>query len=44
MKEPNILGHESAGTVIKCGERVYHLKVGDRVAIEVCKNTVLSYK
>ena len=44
MKEPNILGHESAGTVIKCGERVYHLKVGDRVAIEVRHVVYLSMK
>lgn len=28
------LGHESAGTVLRVGEAVTHLKVGDRVALE----------
>lgn len=29
-----ILGHEAAGIVLKCGEGVTNLKVGDRVAVE----------
>ena len=31
---PFILGHECAGTIVKIGEKVEHLKVGDRVALE----------
>ena len=34
VREPMILGHECAGTVVKVGLNVHHLKVGDRVAIE----------
>ncbi|KAG5983805.1 hypothetical protein E4U55_007121 [Claviceps digitariae] len=34
VKEPMVLGHESAGTVIEAGDQVTHLKPGDRVAIE----------
>ncbi|KAL6035786.1 hypothetical protein STEG23_005183, partial [Scotinomys teguina] len=34
VKKPMVLGHEAAGTVIKVGEIVKHLKPGDRVAIE----------
>ncbi|XP_063722701.1 sorbitol dehydrogenase-like [Symsagittifera roscoffensis] len=34
VKEPMILGHESAGTVLEVGSEVKTLKVGDRVAIE----------
>ncbi|KAG6002446.1 hypothetical protein E4U21_003089 [Claviceps maximensis] len=34
VKEPMVLGHESAGTVIEAGDEVTHLKPGDRVAIE----------
>jgi len=34
VKKPMTLGHESAGTVIRCGENVKNLKPGDRVAIE----------
>ncbi|KAG5977341.1 hypothetical protein E4U13_000749 [Claviceps humidiphila] len=34
VKEPMVLGHESAGTVIETGNEVTHLKPGDRVAIE----------
>ena len=34
MKEPMTLGHESAGVVMKVGEAVTTLKVGDRVALE----------
>ncbi|KAG5938817.1 hypothetical protein E4U59_003570 [Claviceps monticola] len=34
VKEPMVLGHESAGTVIETGDEVTHLKPGDRVAIE----------
>lgn len=36
-KDPNQeigLGHECAGTIVKVGPQVKHLKVGDRVAIE----------
>ncbi|KAK8010051.1 sorbitol dehydrogenase-like protein [Apiospora arundinis] len=29
-----ILGHEASGIVLKCGEAVTNLKVGDRVAVE----------
>jgi len=34
LKDPVILGHESAGEVIGVGEAVTHLRPGDRVAIE----------
>ncbi|KHN94716.1 xylitol dehydrogenase [Metarhizium album ARSEF 1941] len=34
VKQPMVLGHESAGTVVEAGSRVRHLKPGDRVALE----------
>lgn len=34
VKEPMVLGHESAGVVAQVGEAVKSLKVGDRVAVE----------
>lgn len=34
VKDPMVLGHESAGTVVEAGSQVTHLKPGDRVAIE----------
>jgi L-iditol 2-dehydrogenase len=34
VKEPIILGHELAGEVVKVGERVTNISVGDRVAVE----------
>lgn len=34
LKEPMVLGHESAGTVVSVGSKVTTLKVGDRVAVE----------
>jgi D-xylulose reductase len=34
VKEPMVLGHESAGTVVEVGSDVKTLKVGDRVALE----------
>lgn len=34
VKDPMVLGHESAGTVLECGSAVTTLKVGDRVAME----------
>ncbi|EFY90022.1 xylitol dehydrogenase [Metarhizium acridum CQMa 102] len=34
VKEPMVLGHESAGTVVEAGSQVTHLGPGDRVAIE----------
>ena len=34
VKDPVILGHESAGEVVEAGEEVEHLRPGDRVAIE----------
>ncbi|KAK1752583.1 dehydrogenase-like protein [Echria macrotheca] len=34
VKDPMVLGHESAGTVVQVGEAVKTLKVGDRVALE----------
>lgn len=40
-KQPLVLGHESAGEVVKVGPKVKNLKVGDRVCIEPgrpCKN------
>ncbi|KAI1431757.1 GroES-like protein [Xylaria sp. CBS 124048] len=34
VKDPMVLGHESAGTVIQAGSKVTTLKAGDRVALE----------
>lgn len=34
VREPMVLGHEAAGTVVEVGEGVTHLKVGDRVCME----------
>jgi len=34
VKDPMVLGHESAGVVEKVGDAVQSLKVGDRVAME----------
>lgn len=34
VKDPMVLGHESAGTVLEVGDQVTHLKPGDRVALE----------
>ncbi|KAI5292645.1 hypothetical protein KEM52_006173 [Ascosphaera acerosa] len=34
VKEPMVLGHESAGVIVKVGPAVTSLKVGDRVALE----------
>ncbi|XP_030043778.1 sorbitol dehydrogenase [Microcaecilia unicolor] len=34
VKKPMVLGHEAAGTVVKVGSSVTHLKPGDRVAVE----------
>jgi D-xylulose reductase len=34
VREPMVLGHEAAGTVVEVGERVATLAVGDRVAME----------
>ncbi|KUJ06483.1 GroES-like protein [Mollisia scopiformis] len=34
VKDPMVLGHESAGTVVEVGPAVKTLKVGDRIAIE----------
>lgn len=34
VKDPMVLGHESAGTIVKVGDAVKSLKVGDRVALE----------
>jgi len=34
LKEPMVLGHESAGIIFKVGSNVKHLKKGDRVALE----------
>lgn len=34
VKEPMVLGHESAGTVIEVGSKVKSLEKGDRVAME----------
>ena len=34
VENPIVLGHESAGIVVACGEDVKSLKTGDRVAIE----------
>ncbi|KAL4740478.1 chaperonin 10-like protein [Aspergillus similis] len=35
VREPMCLGHESSGIVTAIGPNVHHLKVGDRVALEV---------
>ncbi|KND87288.1 putative D-xylulose reductase A [Tolypocladium ophioglossoides CBS 100239] len=34
VREPMVLGHESAGTVVEAGAAVTHLRPGDRVALE----------
>ena len=34
IQYPFVLGHEAAGTVVKTGSAVKHIKVGDRVALE----------
>lgn len=34
LREPMVLGHEAAGTVVETGADVKHLKVGDRVCME----------
>jgi D-xylulose reductase len=34
VKEPMVLGHEAAGTVVETGAQVKHLKPGDRVCME----------
>jgi D-xylulose reductase len=34
VREPMILGHEAAGTIIEVGSEVKNLKVGDRVCME----------
>lgn len=34
VEYPFVLGHEAAGTVVRTGESVTHLKPGDRVALE----------
>ncbi|KAI9170849.1 D-xylulose reductase A-like protein [Paramyrothecium foliicola] len=34
VKDPMVLGHESAGTVVEVGAEVESLQVGDRVALE----------
>ncbi|KAI5125040.1 hypothetical protein M0805_007464 [Coniferiporia weirii] len=34
VENPMVLGHESAGIVSKVGEKVTHVKAGDRVALE----------
>ena len=34
VKPPFVLGHECSGTVVEIGNKVKHLKVGDRVALE----------
>jgi len=34
LKDPMVLGHESAGTVVEVGSKVTTLKNGDRVALE----------
>jgi D-xylulose reductase len=34
VKEPMVLGHEAAGTIVAVGEGVTRLKVGDRVCME----------
>lgn len=34
VREPMVLGHEAAGTIVEVGEKVRNLKVGDRVCME----------
>ncbi|CAG9841027.1 unnamed protein product [Diabrotica balteata] len=34
LKNPIVLGHESSGSILKCGSNVKSLQPGDRVAIE----------
>lgn len=34
LKDPMVLGHESAGTIVEIGSAVKSLKVGDRIALE----------
>jgi L-iditol 2-dehydrogenase len=34
VKPPFVLGHEAAGKVVQIGEKVRHLRYGDRVALE----------
>jgi len=34
VKDPMVLGHEGAGTIVECGANVRDLKVGDRVCVE----------
>ncbi|KAJ4478231.1 xylitol dehydrogenase [Lentinula aciculospora] len=34
VKDPMVLGHESAGVITKVGAKVKHVKVGDKVAVE----------
>lgn len=34
VKEPMVLGHEAAGTVVEVGSAVTNLKIGDRVCME----------
>ncbi|KIK68040.1 hypothetical protein GYMLUDRAFT_36855 [Collybiopsis luxurians FD-317 M1] len=34
VEKPMVLGHESAGVIVKVGSKVKHVKVNDRVAIE----------
>jgi D-xylulose reductase len=34
LREPMVLGHEAAGTVVEVGADVHNLKVGDRVCME----------
>lgn len=34
LRSPIVLGHESSGTIVKCGSLVKNVEVGDRVAIE----------
>ena len=34
LREPMVLGHEAAGTVVEVGSGVKHLNVGDRVCME----------
>lgn len=34
VNEPMVLGHEASGTVVETGNRVTHLKPGDRVCME----------
>ncbi|KAI7153369.1 hypothetical protein KC349_g8402 [Hortaea werneckii] len=34
VQKPIVLGHESAGIVVSCGENVKSVNVGDRVAVE----------